>query len=233
MHPKKKLYNPQMRGAVSLPLLRVTGVAPFLCDVGDLHPGVVDSADLPPARQHLPLRPHPLAVVAAGDHKPELQRPRWRLACAPRRPVVTRHEPPVRRTRLAKANRRVDFRIHTNSNVARCFRSSLFEKEKEKRIDKNPGELAYRCDVDGNDVGLAALVQEPDGQVARRPAPLLDAHRQVAARVLARHPAHESKFSRYCSGQEKKQNGQRDSDGRDQRHLLYTSCTRRRRRGAP
>jgi hypothetical protein len=71
--------------------------------------------------------------------------------------------------------------------------------------------LAYRCDVDGNDVGLAALVQEPDGQVARWPAPLLDAYRQVAVRVLARHPAHESKFSRYCSGQKKKQNDQRDS----------------------
>jgi hypothetical protein len=123
-----------MRGAVSLPLLRVTGVAPFLCDIADLHPGIVDSADLPPARQHLPLRPHPLAVVAAGDHQPELQRPRRRVARAPRRPVVTRHEPPARRTRLLKANTRDEFRIHPQSNdefeFERCslFLTSVFVK---------------------------------------------------------------------------------------------------------
>jgi hypothetical protein len=94
MHPKK-LCNPQMRGDVSLPLLCVRGVAPFRWDVGDLHPIVIDSADLPLAWQHLPL--HPLAVVATGDdHHPELQQPHRRLTCAPRRPVVTRHEPLVR-----------------------------------------------------------------------------------------------------------------------------------------
>jgi len=48
--------------------------------------------------------------------------------------------------------------------------------------------VAYRGDVDGDDVGLAALVEEPDGQLARRPALLLHADRQVAVRVLARDP---------------------------------------------
>jgi hypothetical protein len=88
----------------SLPLVRVAEVAPFPRDVGDLHPGVVDAAGLPPARQHLQLRPHPLAVIATCHHQPELQRPRRRLRRAPRRPMVPRHEPPVGRPHLPKTN---------------------------------------------------------------------------------------------------------------------------------
>jgi hypothetical protein len=49
--------------------------------------------------------------------------------------------------------------------------------------------LAYGGDVDGDDVGLAALVQDPDGQVAWRPDLLLHAYRQVAVlRVLVGYP---------------------------------------------
>nr|BAJ98957.1 predicted protein [Hordeum vulgare subsp. vulgare] len=45
-------------------------------------------------------------------------------------------------------------------------------------------------DVDGDDVGLAALVEQRDGQLVRRAAPLLHTQREVLALVLARHPAH-------------------------------------------
>ena len=56
--------------------------------------------------------------------------------------------------------------------------------------------LTYGGDVDGDDVGLAALVQEPDGEVARRPALLLHAYRQVAVLgVLAGYPARAYKKS--------------------------------------
>ena len=48
----------------------------------------------------------------------------------------------------------------------------------------------YLRDVDGDDVGLAALVEEPDGEVARSAALVLHPHRQVPVLVLARHPAH-------------------------------------------
>jgi hypothetical protein len=107
----------------SLPLARVAEVAPFLRDVGDLHPGVIDAAGLPPARQHLRLRPHPLAVVATGHHQPELQR---RLRRAPRRPVVPRHEPPVGRPHLPKSNHThahdvMEWKATMNSNrLAEC-----------------------------------------------------------------------------------------------------------------
>ena len=50
--------------------------------------------------------------------------------------------------------------------------------------------VAYLGDVDGDDVGLAALVEEPDGELAGRAAPLLHPHREVLALVLARYPAH-------------------------------------------
>nr|ACR36286.1 unknown [Zea mays] len=132
-----------------LPLVRVTREAALLGDVRDLDARVVDLAGAPPPRQHLAVGPHPLAVVPARHHHPELERARRRLPRAPRRPVVARHEPPVGRTHLR--------------------------------------------DVYGDDVGLPALVEEPDGEVAggrgRSVAPLLHPHRQVSVLVLARHPA--------------------------------------------
>ena len=106
---KKGMYRFTVQAVcarASLPLARVAGVAPFLRDVGDLHPGVVDAAGLPPPRQHIRLRPHPLAVVPAGHHQPELQRPRRRLRRAPRRPVLPRHEPPVGRPHLRASDKK-------------------------------------------------------------------------------------------------------------------------------
>ena len=121
---KKELYKQCIQSTVSpcgvlLPLVRVAGVAPFLRDVGYLHPGVVDAAGLPPSRQHLRLRPHPLAVVPAGHHQPQLQRPRRRLRRAPRRPVAPRHEPPVGRPDLPPQKNKPH---HVTSR--RCVRSN-------------------------------------------------------------------------------------------------------------
>jgi hypothetical protein len=86
--------------AGSPPVVRVAGEASLLRDVIYLDAGVVYLAGAPPPRQHLALGPDPLAVVPARDHHPELKRTRRRLARAPRRAVVARHELPVGRPGL-------------------------------------------------------------------------------------------------------------------------------------
>uniref|UniRef100_A0A804LD25 Uncharacterized protein n=1 Tax=Zea mays TaxID=4577 RepID=A0A804LD25_MAIZE len=181
-----------------LPLVRVTREAALLGDVRDLDARVVDLAGAPPPRQHLAVGPHPLAVVPARHHHPELERARRRLPRAPRRPVVARHEPPVGRTHLHALLKRkqAPFLFQSNSFIQpRSFlrrhvrvvelihRSAAFVR----------APVPYLRDVYGDDVGLPALVEEPDGEVAggrgRSVAPLLHPHRQVSVLVLARHPA--------------------------------------------
>ena len=81
---------------VSVPVLWITRETAFLGDVGDLNTHVVDRPGSPLGRQDRLRRPHPLAVVAARHHNPELQRSGRRPARAPDRTVVPAHEPPVR-----------------------------------------------------------------------------------------------------------------------------------------
>ena len=57
--------------------------------------------------------------------------------------------------------------------------------------------MCYLRDVDGDDVRLAALVEEPDGQLAGGAALLLHPHREVPVRVLARHPAHGAALTKF------------------------------------
>jgi hypothetical protein len=48
----------------------------------------------------------------------------------------------------------------------------------------------YLGDVDGDDVGLAALVEEADGELVGSATSLVDSDREAPVPVLARYPAH-------------------------------------------
>jgi hypothetical protein len=179
-----------------LPLvLRVTREAALLGDVRDLDARVVDLAGAPPPRQHLAVGPHPLAVVPARHHHPELERARRRLPRAPRRPVVARHEPPVGRTHLhsSKESRLLFFIsiqfIHSAPNFPSETRTCRRTDPAIQVGCVRACTVPYLRDVYGDDVGLPALVEEPDGEVAGGMAPVLHPHRQVPVLVLARHPA--------------------------------------------
>ena len=78
---------------------RVTRKASLLGYISDLDPGVVNETG-PPVGWHGPLGPDPLAVVATGDQKPNLERAGWRAVGAPDGAVVSSQVLPVRQTYL-------------------------------------------------------------------------------------------------------------------------------------
>ncbi|KAE8814285.1 hypothetical protein D1007_08349 [Hordeum vulgare] len=158
------------KGSVSSELLVVValvhggaGGAPAgVCgDVGDAQAGVVDRAGLPLGGEHHAVGAQPLAAGARGDHEPE---PQW----------TDRHprRAPHRRGHLAPGH----------VLPRRLRRRGLVASATGSVVDRL-GEL------DGGDVGLAALVEEAEGEVAPLPAArLLYFNRQVLALVRAGYP---------------------------------------------